>query len=240
MTDNKCILAEYRRDKCANCTAYCSHKIAMSGLGGSGGRTASAGLPRDYRYVTMANSPVRTGQADIYALLDKYVGTFGGDGRVKSLYMWSANPGTGKTTSACALINAWIARDYLGAIKKGEQPRQFSAVYFDVNEFQTTYNLATMTRDDEAMAKVGERIKRVQDAPFAVLDDIGVRGATEAFRSYLHAVINYRVTNALPTVYTSNLPIEELARVFDDRMYDRIRDQAGVIHFAGKSKRGRR
>lgn len=236
----ECILSEYRNDKCANCTPYCPHRIAMMGLDGNGGRVFSAGLPKDYRDVTLADSPVRDSQPDIYAPLDKYVATFGGEGRVKSLYLWSVAPGTGKTTTASALINAWIARDYLGALKAGKQPRQFSAIYFDVNEFQTSYNLATMTNDDEAMAKVGERIKRVQDAPFAVLDDIGVRGATDAFRSYLHAVINHRVTNALPTVYTSNLPIEELAEVFDDRLYDRIRDQAGVIHFKGGSKRGRR
>ena len=160
--------------------------------------------------------------------------------RVKSLYLWSANPGTGKTTTASALLNAWIAQDYLGAIKRGEQPRQFSGVFFDVNEFQTEYNLATMTNDEDAMKRLGGRIKRVQGAPFAVIDDIGVRGATEAFRAYVHAVINHRVTNGLPTVYTSNLAIKELAEVFDARLYDRIRDQCGVIHFAGESKRGRR
>lgn len=67
---------------------------------------------------------------------------------------------------------------------------------------------------------------------------IGVRGATEAFRSYLHAIINYRTTNGLPTVYTSNLPIEDMAQVFDDRLYDRMRDQCAVLHFEGGSKRG--
>src|SRR5699024_223984 len=100
--------------------------------------------------------------------------------------------------------------------------------------------LATMTDDDEAMKRIGAKIKRAQDAPFAVIDDIGVRTASEAFRAYVHAVINGRVTGGLPTVYTSNLPIEEMAQVFDDRLYDRIRDQCGVIHFAGTSKRGRR
>src|SRR5690625_5040770 len=176
---------------------------------------------------------------EIYTSLERYVATFGG-GEEKSLYLWSANPGTGKTTTASALLNAWIAQDYLGAIKRGEQPRQVSGVFFDVNEFQTEYNLATMTNDDEAMERIGARIKRVQGAPFAILDDIGVRAATEAFRSYVHAIINYRVTNNMPTVYTSNLPIEDMAEVFDDRLYDRIRDQCGVIPFSGASKRGRR
>src|SRR5699024_5892868 len=97
-----------------------------------------------------------------------------------------------------------------------------------------------MTNDDDAMKRIGAKIKRTQDAPFAVVDDIGVRPATEAFRSYVHAVINHRVTNRMPTVYTSNLAMRQMADVFDDRLYDRIRDQCADIHFAGGSRRGRR
>src|SRR5690625_4187138 len=97
-----------------------------------------------------------------------------------------------------------------------------------------------MTNDDDAMKRIGGRIKRVQGAPFAVIDEIGVRSATEAFRAYVHAVINHRVTSGLPTVYTSNLPMSDMANVFDARLYDRVRDQCAEIHFAGESKRGRR
>lgn len=235
----ECILSNYRADKCASCTKLCGHRIALHGLDGNSGRVGNAGLPKDYRDITLANSPVRQSQAEIYATLERYVKTFD-RGEVKSLYLWSDSPGTGKTTSASALINAWIARDYLGALREGKQPRQVPAIFFDVNEFQTDYNLASMTNDDDAMKRIGSRINRVQHAPFAVMDDIGVRSASEAFRSYLHAVINYRVTNNLPTVYTSNLPLEDMANVFDARLYDRMRDQCGAIHFGGASQRGRR
>src|SRR5690625_2882174 len=236
---SKCILSEYRADKCASCSHICPHRIALHGLDGKSGRIGNAGLPADYRGITLANSPAREGQVKNYEIFERYVETFSRGG-VKSLYLWSESPGTGKTTTASALISEWIARDYLGAIKRGEQPRQFSAYFLDVNALQTSYNLATMTNDDEAMKRIGAIIKRAQDAPFAVIDDIGVRSASEAFRAYVHAVINYRVTEGKPTVYTSNLPIEEMAQVFDERLYDRIRDQCGVIHFDGKSRRGRR
>ena len=245
MAGNACILTDYRTDKCAGCTKLCPHRIALHGLDGNGGRVGNAGLPRDYRYVTMKTSPVRESQPETYALLDRYVETFkrkdnDGEERIKSMYLWSESPGTGKTTTASALINAWIATDYLSAIKAGKQPGQTSAYFLDINELQTSYNLATMTNDDDGIERIGEKIKRTQDAPFAVIDDIGVREATMAFRSYVHAVINYRTSNGLPTVYTSNLPIEEMAEVFDDRLYDRIRDQCAPIHFRGQSKRGRR
>jgi len=212
----------------------------MRGLNGRGGRVGAAGLPEEYRHLTLANSPAREGQARIYAALERYVATFADGDAVKSLYLWSESPGTGKTTTAAALLNEYIARSYLGALKRGEQPAQVSAVFLDVNEWQTDYNLAVMTKDEAAQKAVGERMKRVQRAPFAVLDDVGVRSAAESFTAMLHAIVNYRVANGLPTVYTSNVDIKRLQDVFTPRLYDRIRDQNGVIHFAGESKRGRR
>src|SRR5690625_4788651 len=100
----KCILSEYRTDKCASCSHICPHRIALHGLDGKSGRIGNAGLPADYRGITLANSPAREGQTKIYELLEKYVGTFGG-GEEKSLYLWSESPGTGKTTTASALIS---------------------------------------------------------------------------------------------------------------------------------------
>ena len=87
-----------------------------------------------------------------------------------------------------------------------------------------------------------EAMEQAKAAPFAVLDDIGVRNdVTEGFRGDLHSIINYRVTNALPTVYTSNLPIVDLPRVFgEERLADRMRDMCVEIEFTGGSRRGMR
>lgn len=156
------------------------------------------------------------------------------------MYLWSREPGTGKTTTACGLINSWLVEHYLGSLKRGRQPLQQPAYFLDCNELQTEYNLATMTRNESKLEQIGKLIEKCQRVPFLVMDDIGVRNATEAFRSYLHAIINYRCSNGLPTVYTSNLPIEDMAKVFDARLYDRMRDMCLDIHFEGESKRGRR
>src|SRR5699024_5616038 len=230
-----CILSKYRKDGCEACTDLCAHRIAIEG------RIRNANIPTDYRNLTLANSPARESKAKVYGVLEQYVDIFrSGEVGGRSLYLWSESPGTGKTTTASALLHEWIAVKYLDAIKKGEQPSQTLGYFLDINALQTAYNLATMTNDDEGMKHIGAEIKRTQDAPFAVIDDIGVRDATEAFRAYVHAIINDRVSNGKPTVFTSNLPIEEMADVFDARLYDRIRDRCGSIHFAGESKRGRR
>jgi DNA replication protein DnaC len=217
----------------------------MMGYSGTGGRVANANTPADYRLLTVQTSPARAEQAKLYATIEKYTATFErqfeADGaRIKSLYLWSESPGTGKTTTAIAVLNEWLIAHYLGSLKRNRQAVQVPAYFLDVNAFQTDYNLATMTNDEAGLESIRATIKRAQMAPMAVLDDIGVRSASEAFRSYVHAIVNYRTANGLPTVFTSNLPIEEMAVVFDARLYDRMRDMCAVLHFSGESKRGRR
>jgi DNA replication protein DnaC len=229
----------------AECNRSCGHYIAMMGYSGKGGRVANANTPADYKLLTLNSSPVRESQTKIYATLDKYVPTFGrqfeADGnRIKSLYLWSESPGTGKTTTAISVLNEWLIAHYLGSLKRNRQAQQTAAYFLDVNAFQTDYNLATMTNDDAAMGSIKATIQRAQQAPFAVLDDIGVRSASEAFRSYVHAIVNYRTANGLPTIFTSNLPIEEMAVVFDARLQDRMRDMCLPLLFSGNSFRGRR
>lgn len=204
---------------------------------------AAANVPREYRFVTVATSPVRADQSRVYRYVDAYVRSFrraieNGE-RIRSLYLWSREPGTGKTTTACAILNEWILRYYVGIVARGERPEQVPAFFLDVNEFQTHYNLASMTDDKDEIDAIKETIKLTQTVPFLVMDDLGVREPTEAFRAYLHAIINHRVTNRLPTVFTSNIPLDELPEVFGERrLYDRIRDNCVEIEFEGESKRG--
>jgi DNA replication protein DnaC len=243
---NNCILAS--RCKLANgpnCNRQCSAFIAMHGYSGTGGRVANANTPADYRLLTLATSPARESQAKVYATVEKYAATFERmfdpeAPRIKSLYLFSESPGTGKTTTAIAVLNEWMIAHYLGSLKRNRQAQQTPAYFLDVNAFQTDYNLATMTNDEAGINSIKAVIKRAQTAPFAVIDDIGVRSASEAFRAYIHAIINYRTVNGMPTIFTSNLPIEEMAVVFDQRLYDRVRDQCAVLCFSGESKRGRR
>ena len=131
----------------------------MHGFSGSGGRVANANTPADYRLLTVQTSPARAEQAKIYATIEKYVATFErqfeADGtRIKSLYLWSESPGTGKTTTAITVLNEWLIAHYLGSLKRNRQAQQTPAYFLDVNAFQTDYNLATMTNDDAAMASI--------------------------------------------------------------------------------------
>lgn len=209
---------------------------------------AAANIPADYAKVTLKNSPARSDQAEAYSVVDAYVTTFqrqfdeAGE-RIKSLYLYSQTTGTGKTTTAAAILTEWIVRHYIGSVQRNRQALERPGYFLDVNAWQELYTEFTRPHVPEDIAGPASReyyrwMQHARVAPFAVLDDIGVRAATDGFRGDLHSVVNYRVTNRLPTVYTSNVAMADLSHVFDARLADRIRDMCGVVAFKGESKRG--
>src|SRR5690625_2917427 len=82
------------------CTTECIPHISVMA------RYKSANIPKDYQNIFLDNSPAKDEQLDIYNALHSYIETFSKDDvRIKSLYLFSTNPGTGKTTTAVALLN---------------------------------------------------------------------------------------------------------------------------------------
>lgn len=232
------------------CTRLCGAFITMHGYDGKGGRVGAAEVPSDYAKVTLKTSPACGEQAKIYEFLDIYVTSFARQfdssaERIKSLYLVSRATGTGKTTTATALLNEWLTTHFVGSAQRCILPDERPAYFFDVNEWQELYNQFNRPRVPDDIAEPASReyyrrMKIAQKTPFVVMDDIGVRDCTEGFRGDLHAVINQRVTNGMTTIYTSNVTIDELARVFDARLADRVRDQTAELEFTGGSKRGLR
>jgi DNA replication protein DnaC len=249
--ENNCVLAHGCKLAGTDaCTRNCPHFISMHGRSGNGGRVGAAGTPADYRLLMLANSPARESQPQIYKAIEAYVKTFErqfeeGAARIKSLYLFSESPGTGKTTTATVVLNEWLRRHYIGSLQRNRQPLQLAAFFLDVNEHQTLYNEFNRSHvpadiAEKASREYYRRMTAAKQAPFAVYDDIGVREATTGFRGDLHSIINHRTANGMPTVFTSNLPIEDMAKVFDARLYDRMRDQCLELAFGGESKRGKR
>lgn len=237
--------------------------IAMHGFGGKGGRVANSAIPTDYKGLLLADSTAREGQTKIYEKMESYVdslekqfadvqarleaeGKTPVERRIKSLYYWSTSPGTGKTTLAATIMNEYLLKHFIGCFERGSQPKQRPVYFLDVNQLQTDYNGFNRPRVPEdiaekASARYYRAIEHAKHADFAVLDDIGVRDSTDGFRGDLHSVINHRVTEQLPTIYTSNIPIKSLPDVYgEQRLGDRVGDLTQEIHFGGTSKRGKR
>lgn len=244
-----CILQDFRADRCSTCSGLCQHRIVVEGMTGSGGLVESTNIPAKYAGTTLMTSEVRKDKKDLYAFIDKYAESLksylrGESEEVpKSLYFYSNSPGTGKTTTAIALLNAYISLGYLINVSKGEQPDHKSAYFLDVNEMQTLYNEFNRPRVPEHIAVVAseeyyKRMRKAQESDLVVMDDIGVRSPTEGFVGDLHTIINYRMKEDGITIYTSNIPMNDMRTMFTERFYDRVRANTIEVKFSGDSYRG--
>lgn len=227
--------------------------ILFHGASGNGGRIGASKVPQEYRYNLVEdlkfNPPMKNGIPTFTAYRDSFKKMFHPiettKDQIKSLYLWSENTGTGKTSTATALLNEYHIAHVLLSWKEGKKPNEYPTFFVDVNELQELFNRFNrqgIPQDvrEEASREYYRRLELAKKANLTAFDDIGVRSATEAFRGDLHTVINYRTVQQLPTIYTSNLPIQSMSEVYDARLYDRMRDLTVVIVFDGESMRGMR
>lgn len=116
--------------------------------------------------------------------------------------------GVGKTHAACGAIKAYSA-DHLRAIHGevifiGKRPKFVSApMWFAM--MKATYG----TRDREQ--DVFDTYAR---AGFLVLDDLGKGGRSDWAAERVYMLMDYRYSQELPTIITSNYDLGEVARMF--------------------------
>lgn len=272
---SKCLLAgRCKIANTDACNPRCNAFIGTHGLSGTGGRVGAANLPEGYRLMTVSNSPARATQAEAYRMIDAYIQSFDrqfedvmqkrideflakgsseydakSKARIKSLYLWSKSTGTGKSVSASAVANEFIIANYLGSLKRGIQPQARPAYFQSVNELQMLHNKIHSPASLDVKERIGNELLRLTElakkTPLVVLDDLGVRTATQSFISILFEILDYRSSHGLATVTTTNKSPDELKRLFstedeEGKVVDRLLDMASVIHYIGESKRGRR
>lgn len=116
------------------------------------------------------------------------------------LYIYSGTKGSGKTMLSCCLLNE-IPRRYSGSVK-----------------FVNILDFLEMTK--KGFSGDDGDLQSIYEAGLLVLDDIGVQMSKEWVETVLYRLVNHRYTQRLPTIYTSNIPIDGLK--MDDRITDRI------------------
>jgi DNA replication protein DnaC len=70
-----------------------------------------------------------------------------------------------------------------------------------------------------------------------VLDDIGVEAVTPWLGATMDELIDYRYERELPTVITSNLPLDEIKRRYGARIVSRIHAMCYPVEMTGRSYR---
>lgn len=115
------------------------------------------------------------------------------------LYIYSGTKGSGKTMLSCCILNE-ISKRHAGSVK-----------FVNILDF---LEMTKKSYDGD------ESVKALYEASLLVIDDIGVQMSKEWIDTVLYRLINERYANRLPTIYTSNIPVDRLK--MDDRIIDRI------------------
>jgi DNA replication protein DnaC len=120
----------------------------------------------------------------------------------KGLYIYSKTRGSGKTLLASCLVNQLI------------DTRPINAKFINV------LDLIELTKKGFKHESSSEELEGIFNTRLLVLDDLGVQMNKEWSETVLYRLINHRKTNKLVTIFTSNIPVNELKT--DDRIPDRI------------------
>lgn len=152
----------------------------------------------------------------------------------------AGNPGRGKTDAGYAICNEVAA----------EQLRNPSNARLDVRAIRIAELRellvmplgAHMVKDEQSAAVRARTISAVRTAHLLLIDDLTAAAITEAFRQAMHALIDYRVSAGLRTIFTMNAPDQgALKDVLDSSLgaaiVSRIRDDAVAVWVDGEDMR---
>jgi DNA replication protein DnaC len=126
-----------------------------------------------------------------------------------SLFL-TGTPGSGKTHFMICLLRALVeqGQEWLFFIKSGDLDRE---LLYAIQDKQEKFCL-----------------EKYQEARFLFIDDLGVEKHTDRMREQYYSLIDARVSDYLPTIYTSNLTIKEIGNALGERISSRLEDAYNV------------
>lgn len=223
--------------------------LSLHGEDGDGGLFKSTNVPVKYKNSFMDTLPIQQDNPAPHAFLKAYTGNIldnvsNGIG----MFMYSIpnasnrlGTGTGKTTSAIAVLHEYLVARAIEEMSGGRRITVNPALYYEATKLQSLYN-AQFRGTFEMQEKASYRFYKVKElmmkAELLVMDDVGIRQKiTDAFENELTEIIDGRSTDMLTTIYTSNLDISKVADTLGDRIASRIEGMTESLAFKGQDHR---
>lgn len=248
--ENTCLLAPFC-SQAGNerfCNSYCFAHTRLHGENGNGGLLAVANIPTKYKTSTIERLPFKDENPRSYAIVEKFGRTVVEKvDKGIGLYLFGVpskdNPkgtGTGKTTAATAIIIEYLRQRTMMEAKKERQIEGTPAYFMKMAKFQNIYNSQFRGSREvtEANADKYQSLKKkMTTCDLLVLDDIGLRGTTEALQNEIYEIIDDRDTNERATIFTSNVPLDQLSEILSEQIASRIEGMTFAVPFTGKDNR---
>lgn len=228
-----------RRYNTDHCNNNCYPYVVLHGVEGNSGVWSSRGIPKKYLGCLKDNLCLH--DKKVQQRVENYISKMDELVRDKhvGLYLFGTT-GTGKTTTACTVLNEYtIFRTKLHMVnceRLGNMPTYFIRVSELQNLYNAMYRGTTVTKDENA-DRFSVKKKLMKSIELLVIDDIALRDTTEGFRNELYDIIDYRATNSLTTIFTSNIDLKNLSDFVGERIASRIEGMCVPLLISGPDMR---
>lgn len=147
--------------------------------------------------------------------------------------------GTGKTHILYALKSGWekpIERTRTNNLEGKDETymHQRKSMFWNTTEL-----LRSIKRDFDLPygEKHRDEERILEHTGLLFLDDVGAEKMSEWVDETFYLIVNHRYNRALPTIFTSNLSIADLADRIGDRTVSRIAGMCDVVELVGEDRR---
>lgn len=223
--------------------------IYLYGSDGNGGLWKTRNVPDKYSDCLLTNLPIESENPAAYATVKKYAegaAQYVHDKRI-GLFLFSKpsainkfGTGTGKTQSAITILNEYLLERVKLHVSGQHKITDNPAYFCKSTDLQTLFNSqfrGTLQMKEAASEKYYAVKNRVKSVDLLVFDDVATKATTEAYTEEMYEIIDHRATQELATVYTSNVPLSEIASLLGDRIASRIEGMTVPVEYSGKDHR---
>lgn len=147
----------------------------------------------------------------------------------KSLYIFSAQMGNGKTSWAIKLLQSYFNEIWLGNCLRER------ATFIHVPTFLRQVTESVQGRVSEDFLNLKERL---MNDDLVVWDDIASTNLSAFDHKYLLSFIDQRILQGKSNIYTGNLDFVSLSEAIGARLTSRVYNDSIVVEFKGQDRRG--
>lgn len=181
------------------------------------GAQTTSQIPPKFRDFTL---PALSKNPGLLAIIEKYIENFPSDGS-KGLYLWG-NIGAWKTTTAAIVANEIIGRYWTDCL---------------MINWATWLSMVKDSFDNKMNTTGKNLLARLRSSRLLIIDDIHQEKGSDWVREQLFITVNYRYEQGLPTIITSQWPIEDVAERYAPQIASRLIETCEIIEFTGEDRR---